>query len=139
MFKKVWKKEGGAGGREKTFPQKVFPSPRQIMSFLISILSGLGIGGGGLLVIWLALSGGVGQLEAQGINLVYFLFSSGAAMLVHLTKRKLKLRLIIFLAVFGTIGAVAGSFLARATDPTIIKHCFGWLLLVSGILAICQK
>ena len=109
------------------------------MAIIISILSGLGIGGGGLLVIWLALFGGVEQLEAQGINLVYFIFSSGAAMLVHLTKRKLNLKLIGFMALFGVIGAVIGSFLAQETDPTIVKRCFGWLLLVSGILSLCQK
>ena len=36
-----------------------------LAGFLVAILSGLGIGGGGLLVIYLTLSGG-GQLEAQG-------------------------------------------------------------------------
>ena len=80
-----------------------------IVSFIVSILSGLGIGGGGLLVIWLALGEGVEQLTAQGINLIYFLFSSGAAMLVHLTKRRLKLKLIAFMALFGIVGAAIGS------------------------------
>ena len=110
-----------------------------LIGFMVSVLSGLGIGGGGLLVIWLVLQNNVDQISAQAINLVYFLFSSGAAMLVHLTKRKLNPKLIAFVALFGILGAAAGSFLARETDPTIIKRCFGWLLLSSGLLALCQK
>lgn len=102
-----------------------------LAGFLVAILSGLGIGGGGLLVIYLTLSG-VGQLEAQGINLVYFLFSSGAAMLVHMTRRKLNLPLIVVLALSGVVGAVCGSLLARSVDPTILRKTFGVLLFVSG-------
>lgn len=109
-----------------------------IFGFIISILSGLGIGGGGLLVIYLVLISGVGQLESQGINLVYFLFSSGASMIVHLMKRKLNPKLIIFLVFFGIIGAVIGSFLAKNTDPAIVRRCFGGLLLISGTIALVK-
>lgn len=109
-----------------------------LAGFLVAILSGLGIGGGGLLVIYLTLSG-TGQLEAQGINLVYFLFSSGAAMLVHMTRRKLNLPLIVVLALSGVVGAVCGSLLARSVDPMILRKTFGVLLFVSGTLALTAK
>ena len=82
---------------------------------------------------------GVGQLEAQGINLVYFLFSSGAAMLVHMTRRKLNLPLIVVLALSGVVGAVCGSLLARSVDPMILRKTFGVLLFVSGTLALTAK
>lgn len=107
-----------------------------IVGFTVSILSGLGVGGGGLLVIWLVLADSVGQLEAQGINLVYFLFSSGAAMLVHMIKRKLNFRLIAYLTAFGAVGAVLGSLTARSADPALIRKIFGWMLLVSGTVAL---
>lgn len=109
-----------------------------LIGFAVSVLSGLGIGGGGLLVIWLVLACGAEQLTAQGINLIYFLFSSGAAMLWHLTKRRLNFRLIGALALFGVIGAVGGSLLARSAEPDIIRKCFGWLLLGSGLLALTR-
>ena len=46
-----------------------------IVSFAIALLSGLGVGSGGLLVIYLTLYAGTPQLQAQGVNLVFFLFS----------------------------------------------------------------
>ena len=48
-----------------------------LVSFLIATLSGLGIGSGGLLVIYLTLLDGMPQLRAQGVNLVFFSFLQG--------------------------------------------------------------
>ena len=105
----------------------------------VAVLSGLGIGGGGLLVIWLVLFCGTEQLAAQGINLLWFLFSSGAALIIHLIKRRLNFKLIGFLVIFGSIGALLGSLLAKNTDPGLIRSVFGVLLVLSGTLALFKK
>ena len=50
------------------------------MSWLLSalvgaatgVLSGFGVGGGTLLLLWLTLVQGMGQLQAGGVNLLYF-------------------------------------------------------------------
>lgn len=110
-----------------------------IVGFAVSVLSGLGIGGGGLLVIWLVLYCGTEQLTAQGINLVYFLFSSTAAMVVHLMRRRLNFKLIAFLALCGSVGAIIGSLLAKNTSPELIRKCFGTLLIGSGIWTLFKK
>lgn len=110
-----------------------------IAGFTTAILSGLGIGGGGLLVIWLVLFSSVEQLAAQGINLVYFLFSSSAAIIVHLMKRHLNWRLIAFLIICGSFGAVIGSFLAKNTSPELIRRMFGILLIGSGVWTLFKR
>ena len=109
------------------------------IGFLVAILSGLGIGGGGLLVIWLVLGAGTEQLAAQGINLYWFLFSSSAAMLVHLMKRRLSFKLIGYLVFFGVIGSLFGSLLLKAVSPDIIRKIFGGLLIFSGVLTLIGK
>lgn len=109
-----------------------------MISYIISILSGMGIGGGGLLVIFLTMNG-MDQIEAQGINLIYFLFSSGAAMLVHLIKRKLNFKLIAYLAAFGLLGAILGSVFVQNAEPEAVKKCFGILLLISGAMSFVHK
>ncbi len=110
-----------------------------LIGFLIAILSGLGIGGGGLLVIWLVLATGMEQLTAQGVNLVYFIFSSGAAMIVHLIRRRFNYRLILWLIICGSMGALIGSLLVRSADPLLVRKLFGILLLGSGIWALMKK
>ena len=37
------------------------------------VLSGFGVGGGSLLLVWLTAFSGLPQEQAQGINLLYFL------------------------------------------------------------------
>ncbi len=110
-----------------------------IIGFLCALLSGLGIGGGGLLVIWLVLKYGTEQLTAQGVNLIFFIFSSGMAMLIHLIKRKFNFKLILWLVIFASIGAVVGSLLAHSIDTAAVRFSFGLLLLASGAITFLSK
>ena len=45
-----------------------------VAAFFIALLSGLGIGGGGLFTVYLAFVGGAPQLSAQGFNLIFFFY-----------------------------------------------------------------
>ena len=109
-----------------------------IIALITSALAGLGIGGGGLLVIYLAFFTDTPQITSQGINLLFFIFSSGATMLIHLKRRRLPFLLILILAVTGGVGAALGSITALGTDPSLLRRLFGGLLTASGIIALCK-
>ena len=104
--------------------------------FFTALLAGLGIGGGGLLVIYLVLWGGVKQLAAQGINLIFFLFSSSASMIIHLRKRNIPFKFTLILSASGIVGAVLGSVAGRAISDEIVRMLFGILLVISGVIAL---
>ena len=65
-----------------------------MLSFLIAIaaglvcgvLSGFGIGGGSLLMVWMTAVLSMEQKAAQGINLLYFLPTAAAALIFHSTR-----------------------------------------------------
>lgn len=107
-----------------------------IVGYITAALAGLGIGGGGLLVIYLALIEKLPQLEAQGINLLFFIFSSTAAMSVHLFKRKIPLKLTVLLAISGVIGACIGNFIIGKISEELLRMMFGVLLVISGVIAL---
>lgn len=107
-----------------------------VFGLLAAVLSGLGVGSGGLLVIYLTLLGNYAQLTAQGLNLLFFLFSSGSAMLFHFTHRKIKYEAVFVLAVFGAVGSVIGSLLSGALGGELTRRIFGIMLIVSGMLAL---
>ena len=44
-----------------------------IAAFFTGLLASLGVGGGMVLIIWFTAVMGMSQLEAQGINLLFFL------------------------------------------------------------------
>ena len=109
-----------------------------LVSFGIALLSGLGVGSGGLLVIYLTLFCAVPQLQAQGINLVFFLFSAGASMLVHLTKRRLAYGLCILLIVSGIPGTLIGSSLAAVLPAAMLRRLFGAFLVTAGLITLTR-
>ena len=110
-----------------------------IAEILISMLAGLGIGGGGLLVIYLTMIKNIEQIESQGINLLFFVVAGAASLIIHIKKRKLEWKNIIVMIIFGSMGAIAGSIIANITDATLVKKIFGGFLLLSGIIELFPK
>lgn len=106
---------------------------------MIAALSGMGVGSGGLLVIYLTLVRDAPQLTAQGVNLLFYLFSAGSSLLVHMVRRRLQWRLILTLAGAGLAGAWFGSALAPQLDPTLLRRLFGGMLVVSGGIVLLRK
>lgn len=110
-----------------------------LIPFGIAVLSGLGVGSGGLLVIYLALFTDTPQLVAQGLNLLFFLFSSSASLTVSITRRTLYPMLIFLLALSGLLGAWLGSFLASRMNAMLLRKMFGVMLIVTGIVSLKRK
>lgn len=104
-----------------------------IAAFAAAILSGMGIGSAGLFVLYLTLVAGYTQPEAQAINLLFFLVSAGAALLLHLRQRRIPRRMVLSLIACAIPGALAGSYLVRVLDASIIRRLFGGMLVITGL------
>ena len=109
-----------------------------ILDFLISVLvaslAGMGIGGGGLLVIWLVLVREMPSQSAQAVNLVFFVVSAVCALPIHLKRRSLDAHRILFLTASAIPGVWVGCQLASVLPETAARRCFGYFLLLSGIM-----
>ncbi len=110
-----------------------------IASVCIAAMAGLGIGGGGLLIIYLTLVKHMPQLPAQGINLLFFLFASGSSLVIHFKQKRIDWKLLLILAPLGVIGAIAGSYVAKLISPWLIRRIFAGLLIVSGIIELLKR
>ena len=102
-------------------------------ALLIALLTGMGLGSGGLLVIYLTLITQMAQPLAQGINLVFFLCAGGSALTLHATRRRLYPVMIVWVVLFGLIGAPLGSALAQRISPLLLRRIFGGMLVISGL------
>lgn len=109
-----------------------------IAAFIAALLSGMGLGSGGLLVIFLNLSTEYTQVTIQGINLLFFIFSSGAALLYHLFKRKISLPVLLIFVAFGIIGSLLGCYLVGVLDDSVVRKIFGGMLVASGIFTLLR-
>ncbi len=110
-----------------------------IAGLSIGILSGMGIGGGGLLVVYLTVLRNMDQISAQGINLYYFIFASAAALLVHMRKRKINFPLVLYFSLFGMPAAFLGCAAAKASAPETVRSAFGGMLIVAGLISLFRQ
>ncbi|MBQ2733386.1 MAG: sulfite exporter TauE/SafE family protein [Clostridia bacterium] len=110
-----------------------------IAACVCGVLSGMGVGSGGLFMIYLLLVRDVPQLTAQGLNLLFFLFSAGASLPVNLKKHRPSVRALAVLCIFGIAGTYLGTRLGGALDARVLKKCFGALIAVSGIAGLLSS
>jgi uncharacterized membrane protein YfcA len=99
----------------------------------------MGIGSGGLFVIWLTLAENTPQLTAQGLNLLFFIFSSGTSLTVHLTKRKIAWGAVALLTLTGVGGALIGGYISGLINAAAMKKLFGAMLILSGLVSLMKK
>ncbi len=103
------------------------------------VLSGFGIGGGSLLMVWMTAVLSMEQKAAQGINLLYFLPTAAAALIFHAKNKLILWRAVIPAALCGCVTAALGAFLAAGMDMTILRKLFGGFLLLVGLSEIFTK
>ena len=110
-----------------------------IVAFLIALLSGLGVGGGGLFAVYLALFTDISQLAVQGFNLLFFLFAAGASVTLQLFCRKIMFWAIAIMAGAGLIGALLGTLTTSFLPEEWLRRAFGVLLVASSILSFVSS
>ncbi|MBE6548221.1 MAG: hypothetical protein E7667_05015, partial [Ruminococcaceae bacterium] len=59
-----------------------------LAAFLIAILSGLGVGSGGLFAIYLTATNQASVAEARSANLFFFIISAAAASVINIKKAR---------------------------------------------------
>lgn len=95
-------------------------------------LGAMGLGGGGVLLLWLALSG-VEQLAAQGINLTFFLPVGAVGVWMHWRAGLIQPRAALPMAAGGLIGLAAGVALAGRLPGALLSKLFGALVAALAV------
>ena len=110
------------------------------MSFLLTVcisaglglLSGLGVGGGSLMILWLTLVQKMDFTAAKYLNLLFFLPPAVISTLAHLFRKKVSIKKIIPAALAGMVSASVFIYLSSTWDVNILRKLFGGLLLLSA-------
>lgn len=104
-----------------------------IISLLSGIISGMGIGGGSILIPSLVLLANLKQHEAQGINLIIFIPVSIVALIVHFREKNIDFTSAKWIIPTGIAGALLGSLIAIKINPDNLRKCFAVFLFFIGI------
>ena len=107
-----------------------------VAGFFSGAIGAMGLGGGAVLLIYLALFKDMNQLRAQGINLIFFIPVALLSIIIYAVKKQIKWKTVLPLAGAGLLGAAAGFFLSGAIGDKVIAKIFGGLLCLMGIWQI---
>lgn len=110
-----------------------------IAGILSGIIGSMGMGGGGVLIIYLKLFTDIPQSTAQGINLLFFLPTAVLAVLYYTKKKLIVWRIAIPFSLMGIVGTLAGCYFCGKFDNSVLTKLFGILLLVMGTTGIIKK
>ena len=103
-----------------------------LMGILLGFLSGLGTGGGSLLILWLTMVLDMDPITARSINLSFYIPSALTAILFRKRPEGFSLKNILPAVIPGCIAAGVFSLISANMDTTALKKVFGILLLLVG-------
>ena len=117
------------------------------MNWLWSILAALGagalgamgMGGGGILVIYLTLALSMPQLEAQGINLLFFLPCAAMSLLVNGLRKMVDWKRALWIALGGLPATLLGIWVAGRIDTKWLGWIFAGVLILIGLKELFSK
>lgn len=103
------------------------------------VLSGCGVGGGSLLMLYLTLLGGMGQYQAAGVNLAYFLACAPAALVGHAKNGLVDKRAALWCVLAGLPASALAALTAARLDVSLLRRAFGLFLLIVGAKELFTK
>ncbi len=100
---------------------------------VLGFLSGIGVGGGSLLMLWLTIAMEMPQAQARGINLLFFLPAALVSCIFRWKQGVLDWRAILPAVIAGCLSAAVFSWLGTVLNTVWIQKCFGVLLILTGL------
>ncbi|MBQ7005044.1 MAG: sulfite exporter TauE/SafE family protein [Clostridia bacterium] len=110
-----------------------------ISSFLSGLLGAMGFGGGSVLIIYLTTFLSLEQKEAQGINLLFFVLTGFASVLINTKNRLTDKRALFSLLPAAIIGMTAGFMLLPVIEAELLRKLFGGMLVLLGFKELFTK
>lgn len=110
-----------------------------LIGLLTGVLSGFGVGGGTLLLLWLTMAQGMEQLQAGGVNLMYFISCALPAMAGHIKNGLVERKAVLWCVLAGVPACIAASLLAAGMETGMLRRVFGGFLVLVGLRETFSK
>lgn len=110
-----------------------------IVGCALGFLSGLGVGGGSLLMLWLTLVVNMEHSVARSINLLFFIPSAVIASIFRWKQGALDVKKILPAIIAGCLSAACFALISKQIDVSLIKKLFGILLLLTGVRELLYR
>lgn len=100
------------------------------------VIASMGMGGGAVLLIYLTIFLNTEQLNAQGINLLFFIPIGILSILIYALKKQIKFKKVLPLALFGAVGSIIGYSVTAYLEVGLLSKLFAGFLIIVGLFEI---
>ena len=100
-----------------------------VIGFLSAVIGSMGLGGGGILLLYLVNFTRVSQLAAQGINLVFFIPVAVLSIIFHAKNKLIKKETLLVTIIPAIAFCILGFFVSTSIDESFIRKGFGIFLI----------
>ena len=104
-----------------------------LIGVIAGIVGGLGMGGGTVLILFLSLFLGIEQHIAQATNIIFFVPTAIAAIMINLKNKNINLKIATPICFWGIWGAFIGSYISMKMNVNLLRKCFGIFLILIAI------
>ena len=104
-----------------------------VYGIISGILSGMGIGGGAILIMLLTCFENMNQGIAQATNLIFFIPTSMIAIIINTKYKRIKWKEVLVISFIGCIGAAIGASIATNVNVDMLKKLFAVFLFVVAL------
>lgn len=108
-------------------------------AFLTGFLASLGVGGGTVLIIFMTVFLGTEQLDAQGINLIFFIPIALLSVIMHRKNGLTDIKALLPAICTGAVCAAAGALIADFIGSDALKKIFAVFILIIGVRELFSK
>jgi uncharacterized membrane protein YfcA len=110
-----------------------------IIGFLSGLTASMGLGGGFVLMLYLTIFTDTPQIQAQGINLLFFLPIAVVALILNGKKQLVSWRILPLFCLTGLVGASIGFLVSMWISTDILSKLFAVLVGIVGIKEFFHK
>lgn len=110
-----------------------------LAGLISGVLGAMGLGGGGVLIVYLIFIAGMEQMRAQGINLMFFIPLALLATLIYAKKGQIKIKKLLPYILAAVPGAFLGTTLGGLLGNGLLTKFFGAALIILGIKELLRK
>lgn len=115
------------------------PITAGIVGLVLGVLSGLGVGGGSLLILWLTLALKMSSTLSRTVNLMFFIPCALTATALRLKSGLVSLKKLLLPTLAGCAAAALFVLIGRKMGTAQLEKLFGVLLIYTGVREVTYR
>ena len=104
-----------------------------LIGTIAGICTGLGLGGGTILILLLTLFANIPQHTAQATNIIFFISSAIISILINIKHKYINFKKAYAVIIFGIIGSIVGAIISSRLNVFNLRKLFGIFLIFISI------